>query len=86
MASCDLLASVSNSMVCMRTNLPNATKSDERRPRPRPSALLDDLVYDGPLIDGGLAVDGGPPVDKVLISTEGDDDRRARWGFYPFFG
>jgi hypothetical protein len=59
MASCDLLASVSDQMVCMITNvnLPNATKSDERRPGPRPSALLDDLVDNGPLINGSLTVD-----------------------------
>lgn len=67
-------------LVDLRTNLPNATKSDERRPRPGPSALLDDLV------DGGPLVDGCPAVDEVLVATEGDDDRRTRRGFYPFFG
>ena len=67
-------------MGCTRINLPNATESDERRPRPGPSALLDDLVDVGPLIDGGLAV------DEVLVATERDDDGRTRRGLYPFFG
>jgi hypothetical protein len=59
-------------MGCTRINLPNAAKPNERRPRPGPPALLDDLVDDGPLIDSGLAV------DEVLVTTERDNDGRKR--------